>query len=467
MAKVFLIQAAVHDQHIERAQPLGLMYIAAYLQRHRGDEVRLHDMRLDWRNYQSPLETLRTFQPDVVGISAHGLDAPAMHRLAELIKKETPTIPVVCGGVHGTAYWREILADQHLDAVVIGEGERTFAELLDAFDKRCSPAEVDGIAYRTGQEVQHRAPRTYQEPLDDFGFPAWSLLDIDAYGRFPRIGLIYRDKRYMSIETARGCPFHCAWCHNTMGRQFRPRSAEHVVEMITTLVNHYRIRDILVIDDLFNFDRGRVKEIFTSLLRKQLPVSFALPNGVRADLLDEETIALMRRAGVYRMMIAVETASPRLQKDMGKNLDLEHARTMIDYASRLGISVHGNFIIGLPTESEAEMRQTIRFAVRSRLDTFGLYRAIPFKDTHLFEMARQAGFQQATGEMVYSFWDQTQNISPIPLPTINRARRWAYPQFYLRPKRLWRLVRHLPNKARLLPFLFWFFLKKSYSGRDR
>ncbi len=460
MAKVFLIQAAVHDQHVERAQPLGLMYIAANLQRHRGDEVRLHDMRLDWRNFEKPLATLRAFRPDVVGVSAHGLDAPAMHRLAELIKKEAPSIPVVCGGVHGTAYWREILTDRHLDAVVIGEGERTFASLLDAMENQRSPAEVDGIAYRAGDEIQRNAPRTFQEPLDEFGFPAWSLLDIDAYGRFPRIGLIYRDKRYMSIETARGCPFHCAWCHNTMGRRFRPRSAEHVVEMIATLVKQYRIRDILIIDDLFNFDRERVKDIFTRLLSKQLPVSFALPNGVRADLLDEETIALMHRAGVYRMMIAVETASPRLQKEMGKNLDVENARRVIATAARLGISVHGNFIIGLPTECETEMHQTIRFAVRSHLDTFGLYRAIPFKDTRLFEMARQAGMQPAEGEMVYSFWDQKQNISPIPLHQINQARRWAYPQFYLRPQRLWRMIRHMPNKMRLLPFLFWFFLKK-------
>lgn len=460
--RVLLLQAAVHDLHVERAQPLGLMSLASTLRATRGDDVRVVDMRLNWRRFDLALQAVAEFAPEVVGIGAHSVDAPALHRLAREIKSHAPRTTVVAGGIHATLYGDDILADPAVDYAAIGEGEATLRELLDALESG-DPRSVPGLAYREGERAVRTAPRPWQADLDLLPFPAWDLIDIDAYGRFPRIGIIGRQRRYMAVETARGCPFACAWCHHTMGDKYRPRSADNVVEMFTQLRERHCVADLMIIDDLFNLQPARVERILTQVLERNLKLDLAIPNGLRADLLDDHLLRLMRRAGVYRIMVAVETASARLQKEMGKHLNLEKARWAITRATKLGISVHGNFIIGLPTETEPEMRATIRFAARSKLDTFGLYRAMPFKGTTLHEMALAAGVPLPEGEMSYSFWDTELNLSPIPLGILNRARRWAYPFFYLRPGRLWRLIVRQPNRWRLLPFLAWFFVKKLVS----
>jgi radical SAM superfamily enzyme YgiQ (UPF0313 family) len=462
MAKVFLLQAAIHAVHVERSQPLGLIHVASAL-RAAGHDVALHDARLSWTRPDLAVAAFDAARPDVVGVSAHGIDAPAMHRFAAEVKRRAPGVPVICGGVHGTAYWAEVLKDPAIDAVAVGEGERTFAELVDALAAGRAPADVPGLAVRANGSAALTAAREPEADLDRFPFPAWDLLDVAAYGRFPRIGIIGAHPRYMAVETARGCPFRCAWCLRPMGDRFRPRSAEAVVEMLARLRRDHDVRDVLVVDDLFNFDAARVRRIMELLIASGLGLAIAVPNGLRADLLSEDDLRRMRRAGVYRIMIAVETGSPRLQKEMDKRLDLEKTRAVIAAAARAGISTHGNFIVGLPGETKEEVWATVRYAARSDLDTFGLYRAIPFRGTALAAMAERQGFALPEGKDFLSFWDQDLNLSATTLAAVNRARKLAYPLFYLRPRRLARILRHLPDPARQVPFLVWFFLKKLFS----
>jgi len=464
MAKILLIQAAVHKVHIERAQPLGLLCLASYLRRTRGDEIKIYDMRLAWKQFDLATQAFKNFQPDLVGISAHGVDAPAMHQLARQIKSISPQTPVICGGVHVTSYWQDVLEeDKNIDCAVIGEGELTFKALVDAIETCQSPANVEGIAFRENGHATKSFVRPFQIDLDFFPLPSWDLIDIDAYGKFPRIGIVYKHPRYMVIETARGCPFFCAWCHRSMGEKFRPHSPEYVMSMLEALVKEHQVKDVLIIDDLFNFKPDRVDRIFELIIEKGLKIAVSIPNGLRADLISEKSLNLWKKAGVYRIMIAVETASSRLQKEMGKNLALNHTLNVIKKATELGISVHGNFIIGLPMESKEEIWETIRFAARSPMDTFGLYRAIPFKGTALYEMAKAKNIDLPKGEAIFSIWDLKLNLSSVPLKTINRARKLAYPLFYLRPKRLYRLLLKMPNRFRLIPFMVRFFFKKLVS----
>lgn len=460
MTRVLLVQAASHERHVERSQPLGLMHIASVLRGAANADVRLHDMRPKWRDLDAPMRAFDEFAPDVVGFSAHGLDAPVMYDLASRMKARRRDVKVVCGGIHATLYGRDVAANPDVDYAVVGEGEQTFLDLIRALESNSDVRGIPGLAFRDGDDVRENPERPFETNLDRWPMPAWDLIDIGAYEGLPRISIISKHPRYMAIETARGCPYHCAWCHVSMGHGYRPRSAGYVVGMIEELVRQHGIRDILVIDDLFNLDPQRVRDIFESLLAKELRVPMAIPNGFHANLATDDMLELMARAGVYRVMIAVETASPRLQKTMKKNLNLEKAKHVIRKASSLGISAHGNFIIGLPTETASEMRETIRFAATSKLDTFGLYRATPYAKTPMEKMARDLGVDTPVGETFQSFWDDANNLSEIPLKTLNRARRTAYLKFYLRPSRLYRLIARMPNRSETLPFLVRFFFRK-------
>jgi radical SAM superfamily enzyme YgiQ (UPF0313 family) len=146
---------------------------------------------------------------------------------------------------------------------------------------------------------------------------------------------------------------------------------------------------------------------------------------------------------------------------MRKNLDFDKVHRAIDKAYALGILIHGNFIIGLPGEMEEEVNQTVRFAATSKIDTIGLYRAMPYKGCDLYRIAQEQGIPVPEGEATFSFWDSDVNLSRVPVETLNRAKKRAYWQTYLRPRRMWRLLRLIPHKSRLLPFLFLFFIRKA------
>jgi radical SAM superfamily enzyme YgiQ (UPF0313 family) len=464
MARVLLIQAAVHATHVERAQPLGLMSLGAFLRAARGDDVRICDMRLAWRDFGAPLRMFAEFRPDVVGIGAHGVDAPAMHRLAIAVKSVSPLTPVICGGPYSALYWEEAVKNAAIDGVAIGEGEHTFREWLDARDGGGAAAPPPGLAFLRDGRAARSAVRAFEADLDRFPFPAYDLIDLGAYSRLPRIGLIYRHPRYATVETARGCPFHCAWCHRSMGDRWRPHSAAYVIALFEKLVREHGVRDLVIIDDLVNLDPVRFETILQGAIDRRLEAGIAVCNGFRADLATDASLDLMARAGVYRVMIAIETASPRLQKTMAKNLDLERTREVIRRLSARGISVHGNLIVGFPTESAEEMRQTVRYAARSQLDTFGLYRATPFRGSRLFEMAVAAGATTPADQGYLSFWESAVNLSTTPSSWLNRFSRLAVPYFYLRPRRLVGLLRRLPHPWRQLPFLLRFFFRKTLFG---
>jgi radical SAM superfamily enzyme YgiQ (UPF0313 family) len=412
--------------------------------------------------FERVLEVFRSFRPDYVGISAQSPDAPVMHRVARAIRRERPEVPVICGGVHATAYWQDIMpTDPAIDFILPGEGEVVFHDLIETLERKGDPGTVPGVVRRVDGAIVHTGVRKPVQDMDIFPHPAWDLVDPDTYAALPRIGLVYKARRYMIVETARGCPFQCAWCHKTMGRVHRMHSPSYVVEQVEKLTRDHGVREIQIVDDLFNFDNGRMIEIFSRIIERKIRVAICIPNGIRADRLPDQTLELMKKAGVYRVMFAVETASGRLQKLMRKEMDFSKLEQAIRKADELGIMVHGNFIIGLPTETQEEARETVRYAERSLIDTVGIYRAIPFKGSDLYRIASEQGVPVPKGESTLSFWDPEVNLSRTPTGVLNRLKKDAYRRIYLRPERIARLIRKLPNRLILLPFLFRFFVRKA------
>ncbi|MBK7259204.1 MAG: radical SAM protein [Ignavibacteriae bacterium] len=167
--------------------------------------------------------------------------------------------------------------------------------------------------------------------------------------------------------TTRGCPYRCAYCHNILGKTFRVRSPEHVMREIRMIHDTYGITDFQVIDDIFNLDMDRAKKICDLIVGSRLPLTLSFPNAIRSDRVDEELIDKMAAAGTKFISIAIETASPRLQRLIRKNLDLDRAFKAIDTITRVGIVTRGFFMIGFPTETEDEARQTIEYAKASSL----------------------------------------------------------------------------------------------------
>lgn len=430
--------------------PLGLLYVGAFLRSRLGAEVRLLDSRLEPDVLAAAAAEVRAARPDIVGVSALTAEAFLAHRIAAAVKAADPSVPVVLGGPYASSDPEGAVADANVDAAVVGEGEETFAELVRLVaaegprwkDPGAADA-VAGLAFARGGAPLRTAQRVPAVHPDDLPFPAWDLVDYRRFwktGGMASVGV----RPYLPLYTSRGCPFRCVYCHGIFGKKFRGRSPESVAEEVA-LIHRLGTRDIEVLDDVANFDLDRFDAVLDGLVRRGLRSVLNFPNGLRADLLRESTADLLKAAGASDVAMGLETASPRLQRLINKDLPLDKAARGIDMLAARRMFCRGLFLLGLPTETEEEMRATVRFACESRLHLALFFTPTPFPGTELYEMFRRAGRLPAGRSSIdYEYTAAPFNASAMSDETYRRLYRGAFLKFHLAPGRVYRIVRDGP-----------------------
>ena len=464
MVRTALVQTYHPYTQFTHVHPLGVMMIASQAREAGHPDVHILDMKVEGWTPEQCVAELERLRPDVVGLSAMTYEAGCLHQVAKLVKARLPGTVVVAGGPHPSVACDDVMRDEAVDFVVRGEGEFTFAELLDGIAAdRADWTGCQGIAWRRGAEVVTELDRPAPNDLDAMPFPAWDLVDHAKYHRVPRGGVIYAHKEFATMFSSRACPWRCTYCHNSFGKKFRERSGENVLREMELLVTKYGVKEFVFMDDIFNLRRERAATIARGIIERGWKVRLTFPNGFRGDILDEELVLLLKQAGMYRCMVAVESASPRIQKVMKKNLKIEKVRKIVDFIAAQGVMVHGAFMLGFPTETEQEMRDTIDWAASSSFHTAAFFRVIPFKGTELFDQVEHAGFTLPTDWSAYEPYQSDINLSLVPEDKILSLRKSAYRRFYLNPRRMFRIFKLIPNKANMLPFLTLLFARRAYA----
>jgi len=457
MARILLIKAeGLGRLNYAVTPPLGLLYLAALLRRERGHEIRILDLRVSKDPARSLAKEVGDFLPHLVGLSAITMEAPSLHKIASTVKNLSRNIPVIAGGPHPTSFPEDVLSDQNIDAVVFGEGEQTVLELSDVLLDGGDVKRVNGIGLRKDGAYVRTPARPPIQDLDALPFPAWDLLDIAPYSHVRGMASL-GFRRYMALFTSRSCPFHCIYCHNIFGKGFRARSPQNVLEEVKFLMKTYGIREFEILDDIFNFNTKRASEIFSML--PELGASFSFPNGLRTDLLDEDQLQLMKNGGVNYISIAVETASPRLQKLIKKNLKLDKVWNAIEICNRLRIFTRGFFMLGFPTETLEEIKQTISYACSSSLHTAMFFIATPFQGTEMEAMHGKKNSKIQASFRDYDYFAAPFNLSDIDNKELFRLQRNASIRFTLSPKRIAWVLRDYPKKRFL-----WYHGWKALTG---
>ena len=441
MARIALVKCSLPPSfNLLVTPPLGIMYLASVL-RQRGHEVKLLDLRLKPERLDWIEEELRRFSPEIVGLSALTQESESLHRIAGLAKKIPGVSVVITGGPHPSAYPEEVLADPHVDFVVVGEGEETARELVDHLAAGKKVGSVRGIVRRENEKVVRNEARPYIENLDQLPFPAWDLININDYAKVKRMGNLPK-RRYMVVMTSRACPYGCIYCHKLFGKGFRPRSPGNVISELETLYRDYQIKEFEVIDDIFNLDLDRADRILTDIQERRWGIKLAFPNGLRGDRLNLKLLENFKKAGTYFTALAIETASPRLQKMIGKNINLEAVWDSIENCRRIGITTLGFFMLGFPSETYEEARSSVEWAWSSKLDFASFFMAVPYGGTKLGEDFHASNRFPGPGlnlkdlDLHRSYF----NLSEVPDRKLFSLQRWAYLRFYLSriPAMIWR-----------------------------
>jgi radical SAM superfamily enzyme YgiQ (UPF0313 family) len=310
------------------------------------------------------------------------------------------------------------------------------------------------------------APRAPIEDLDALPFPAWDLLDLRAYFSGIRFQMIYERPEYMLLFTSRGCSWKCTFCHDIFGKTFRARSPENVLAEITLLREKYGIREMLVVDDTFNLQRDRAKEILRGIIDRKLDVRLNFPCGIRGDIVDGETLALMKRSGVYRLHYAIESGSPRLQKRMKKFAKLDKLKEIIAETDDREILTQGFFLFGFPTETWEEMEETVDYALSTRLHTAQFMVVKAFPGTGLWHEAKSLGIPVEYDTADYAYVKSRRPLNGVPEAAMEAFVRRAYRRFYFNPGRMTRTIRLHPKKMQLLR-LAWLFSRRAILPNGR
>ncbi len=432
--------------------PLGLGYIA-HAVRAAGHEVLILDARLERLSIEQTVARILAEQPDVLGMTAlHAApEKKAVLAVAAAYKKAGGKAPIALGGPLVSTQGKEMVGSGLIDLAVIGEGESTFQSYLDVLDKGGRSDAIPGSVSSQAGVIQLTPPRAYIDDIDSLQV-AWDLLDPERYftvsGRSSQ-SIIKKSHRCLPLFTSRGCPFACIYCHNVFGRTFRPRSPETVVAEMTMLKETYGVREIEIEDDCFNIDPDRAKQIAQLIIDRQLNLALSFPTGLRADLMDRELVDLLQAAGTYRIIYAVETAVPRLQKLIHKNLDLDRADEMIAYTADRGIMTGGFFMQGFPTETEAEVRRTMAYAEQSKLHQAFFFYVNPFPGTQLAErFPVKEAVDEGADRMGYN--RLRVNMSEVPAEKLKRLNKAAYRRFHFSARRMWRTFWVVPKNVRTL-----------------
>ncbi|WGM90005.1 MAG: radical SAM protein [Candidatus Bathyarchaeum tardum] len=398
-------------------QPLSIAYVAAVLEKQH--EVIIIDAPTEgWRNSvdidetnskvgltnEQIAEKIKQFSPDIAGVSIPFSGwSKAAFEVASVIKNVDKDITTVLDGLHPSARPVECLSNPDVDFVVRGEPEYSTLELVNALEKDATTdrlKDIKGIGFKENGKLVITGTRPEIEDLDALPFPARHLLPMKTYFEAVKenpIRGVIRD-HYAIMLTSRGCPHNCVFCSNhiVMGKKWRGRNPESVVDEIEQLVKTYQIKQIDFFDDNMTLIKKRAEKICDLIVERNLNINWFVPTGVRADTLDEQLLRKMKRSGCKGIRFAPESGVQRVVTDIiGKNMKLEDVEKAVVLAKKVGIKTAIFFILGLIGETKEDMEQTIQYAYKLRklgAEKFHFSIATPIYGTELYKQAVEGDF---------------------------------------------------------------------------
>lgn len=379
------------------APTMGLGYVGQMLESN-GIEYTTVDISLGYSPEEATSRIL-TFKPQLIGFYLMTFRYRHHYAFIQDIKTRSPGgTKIIVGGPHITSWKTQVLNQCNaIDYGVSLEGEYTVLELCQGKD----PADIKGLIYRDGDRIIFNGERRLIDDLDTVPFPRYTNFELHRY------------EKIAHICSSRGCPYRCTFCEfrNTLGKKWRFRSAESVVDEIEYWFRR-DYRRFSFIDDNFTLNKGRVYQICDELDKRKIGNIWLSAVGVRADKVDRELLERMRSVGFKALSFGVEGGNNKMLKILKKHETIEQIDQAVKDATELGYDVKLYFLVGSPYETLEDVKDSIRFALKYPIAAANFSNLIPMPETELLTWINANGKLLSKME---DYLNDTNEFDRIPL----------------------------------------------------
>jgi radical SAM superfamily enzyme YgiQ (UPF0313 family) len=431
--------------------PMGILHIAAELQK-QGVEAHVLDAEIEGLTVKEMVKRILDVDPDLIGFS---IMTPQLHQALEAsvyLKQARPKMIVVLGGAHISSTHDDTFSFADcFDFAVDGEGEQTMLEIVDRLEKggqlpHCLEG-IDGVIYRREDGVVVRnSPRMWLKELDQLSRIDYDMLDVSKY-RIPTLP----GPPVVGMMISRGCPFKCTYCDapTTTGKKIRFHSPERAADDIRYYQRRYGVKAFSFRDSTFTANRKWVLPFCEAILRSEGPPVYWRCN-TRVDVVDDEMLALMRRAGCYTINFGVESGHPQILKNIRKDVAIEKIYKAHELTRKHGIRTYTTFLVGSIGETKETIKTTMKVAEEIRPSLAMYFVTIAYPGTQLYDEAVAQNLVEPRW-WANDFWDPRKNTAfekrwgwsagagALKIPGFD-SEKWqkrATRSFYLRPRFVW------------------------------
>ncbi|MFH1423786.1 MAG: radical SAM protein [Candidatus Nealsonbacteria bacterium] len=389
--KIFILNPSIYGKKkslmgVRKRQPLSLAYIASLL-RDEHEIVFLDANALDY-NTEETVKKIKEVRPDILILTSSPVDrweCPNSHidSVFEIIDNAQIGNTVLIGS-HGSATPDWLFGKCRVKFIVRGEPELIVTDLVVALRDKKDLRKVSGISFRENNKIFHNSLAPRIENLDSLPFPAYDLLPMDKYS-YTHSDL---PQPFSIMFTSRGCPFSCIFCLKIMmPGKYIVRTPENIIEEIKYLIDRFGIRSVFFQDWEFLIDKERVRKICGLILKNNLKFEWGC--NARLSDIEEELVAMMKKAGCCRINIGLESGSQKILNQAKKGINVQDLERVVKILRENQVHFGAYGLLNLPGETSATIKETAELFEKNEIQAINFNLAIPYFGTELFEKLRK------------------------------------------------------------------------------
>ena len=362
--------------------PYNLALLAAVVEKS-DHEAKIIDGELEKITLNEIINRTKKYNPDVIVLTGMTPFYNIAAECAKLLKASNIKASICIGGPHFTIMEEKAFSDE-FDYGFVGDGEESFRKFLQAKKQEISFHDVPGLVYREDGIIKKNKRTHASKDLDVYPRAAYHLLKMGEY----KIGTLKGKLPFSSIMTFRGCPWKCIFCASDKleTTTILKRSIKSIVDEIEHIAKTYNVKHFMFIDDVLTLVRKRTVEFCNMIINRNLNITFE--GSTRANLIDEDLVILMKRAGLIRLTFGLETVDEDMRKTMNKKVPLDSYRESNALLNKYEIEVMNSVMLGLPGETRKNAWHTLNYLKKSKdIKQANFSIAVPYPGTKFHDMA--------------------------------------------------------------------------------